>query len=249
MGHDDCVVVVTGGTRGIGRGIAEAYLADGATVVVCGRHEPDRPVEHGGAQAHFVAADVRDPEQFAAVLDVADGLGGVDVLVANAGGTPAADPLTASPRFHAAIVELNLTAPMQCAFATFARLRGRDATGSIVFISSVAALIPDPAAPSYSAAKAGLSHLTRALAGTFAPHVRVNAVTAGLIETERAGTYPPEAAAGVPAGRLGAPADVAEVCLLLTDPGRTPFLTGAEVACHGGRAMPWFDAPHPDGGR
>jgi NAD(P)-dependent dehydrogenase (short-subunit alcohol dehydrogenase family) len=249
MAHDGCVVVVTGGTRGIGRGLAEAYLADGATVVVCARSEPDRPVEHAGATARFVAADVRDPDQFAAVLDAADDLGGIDVLVANAGGTPAADPLTASPRFHAAIVELNLTAPMQCAFATFARVRARETTGSVVFVSSVAALVPDPGAPSYSAAKAGLSHLTRALAGTFAPHVRVNAVTVGLIETERAGTYPPEAAAGVPAGRLGVPADVAEACLFLTDPGRTPFLTGAELACHGGRAMPWFAPPHTDGGR
>ena len=92
------VVVVTGGGKGIGRGISERFLAAGAEVVICGRKEPDALPRAGGHQAVFVAADVRDTDQAGRVIDAAVGrFGRLDVLVNNAGGSPPADAATASP--------------------------------------------------------------------------------------------------------------------------------------------------------
>ena len=99
------VVVVTGGTKGIGRTIAERFLAAGAEVLVCGRTPP----EQLPGKAQFLATDVRDPAAVdALVAHAADRWGRVDVLVNNAGGSPDADAATVSPRFVDKIVALNL---------------------------------------------------------------------------------------------------------------------------------------------
>jgi NAD(P)-dependent dehydrogenase (short-subunit alcohol dehydrogenase family) len=246
------VALVTGGTRGVGRGIAERYLAAGAEVVVCGRTAPADVAElpaADGRTASFTPADVRDPDAFEAALDaVLERHGRLDVLVVNAGGTPPADPLTVSPRFHTAIVGLNLVAPLQNAIAAERRMRTQEGGGSIVFISSAAAHVPDPAAPAYAAAKAGLASLTTSLAQAFAPAVRVNCVTVGLVETENAHLfYPAGVAAGIPMGRLVKPADVGNACLLLSDRTLAAFITGADLACHGGRPIPWLGAHPADG--
>src|SRR4051794_17914690 len=105
------VVLVTGGSRGVGRGIAERFLEAGAEVVICGRNEPDQLPSSGGHRASFVPADVRDPDQAAALVDEAVSRHGrMDVVVNNAGGSPATDAATASPRFSEAIIRLNLLA-------------------------------------------------------------------------------------------------------------------------------------------
>ena len=146
------VVVVTGGARGIGRGIAGAFLTAGADVLVCGRSEvadPDLPVGSDAdgttRRAVFVAADLRDAEQAAAVVRAAaDRFGRLDVLVNNAGGSPNADAATASPRFSASIVNLNLLAPLYCAQAANAVMQDQEGGGSIVNITSVSGLRPSP---------------------------------------------------------------------------------------------------------
>src|SRR6476469_5071611 len=107
------VVIVTGGTRGIGRGIAQRFLEAGADVVVCGRTPPEGTARHGEREALFVEADVRDVEAIDRVVVAAtERFGRVDVLVNNAGGAPFAEAATASPRFTAAILNLNLLAPL-----------------------------------------------------------------------------------------------------------------------------------------
>src|SRR5262245_2982726 len=107
------VVIVTGGCRGIGRGIASRFLDAGADVVVCCRHEPETLPHSGEREAAFVAADVREPEEIDKVVGfTTNRFGRVDVLVNNAGGSPPADSATVSPKFSTAIITLNLVAPL-----------------------------------------------------------------------------------------------------------------------------------------
>jgi NAD(P)-dependent dehydrogenase (short-subunit alcohol dehydrogenase family) len=249
------VVIVTGGGRGVGRGIAVRFLEAGAEVVICGRKPPESLPEHAGRRAHFVAADVRELEQSLAVIVFAtQRFGRLDVLVNNAGGSPAAPAATASPRFSEAILRLNLIAPLQFAQQANAIMQNQPEGGVIVNIASVSALRPSPGTAAYGAAKAGLLSLTQTLAVEWAPKVRVNAVTAGMIETELASLYYGEGeararvSATVPLGRLGTPRDVADACLFLASP-LAAYITGASLLVHGGGEKPAFlDAVKPESG-
>ena len=182
------VVLVTGGTKGVGRGIAERFLELGATVVITARTEPAEPVTAAGREAAFVAADLRDPDAAAAAVDRAVEIGGgrLDTVVNNAGGSPPADAATASPRFTEAIIRLNLLAPLHVAQRANAVMQAQPDGGSIVNIGSVSGIRPSPGTAAYGAAKAGLANLTQTLAIEWAPKVRVNMVTGGLILTEQA---------------------------------------------------------------
>jgi len=240
------VVIVTGGGKGIGRGISERFLAAGAEVVICGRKEPESLPEAGGRRTTFVAADIRDTEQAGRVIQAAvDRFGRLDVLVNNAGGSPPAEAASASPRFSAAIIALNLTAPLDLAQRANRVMQPQDTGGSIINIASVSGTRPSPGTAAYGAAKAGLLNLTQTLAVEWAPKVRVNAITAGMIRTEQAHLhYGDEAgiaavAATVPLGRLGEPHDVADVCLFLASP-LAAYVTGASILVHGGGEKPAF---------
>ncbi|MFF8912911.1 SDR family oxidoreductase [Streptomyces sp. NPDC015032] len=236
-------VIVTGGTKGIGSAIAGAFLAAGADVLVCGRSEPAEPPAGGGRRAHFRAADVRDPAAAAALVDTAvERFGRLDVLVNNAGGSPDADAATVSPRFIEKIVALNLLAPFYVAQAANRVMRVQSEGGSVINIGSVSAHTPQPGTAAYTAAKAGLLGLTRALALEWAPKVRVNHITTGLIRTESAapvyGQDGGAAVAGViPMRRMAVPADVARACLYLAG-GLAGYVNGADLAVHGGGEVP-----------
>jgi len=245
--------VVTGGARGIGRGITEGFLAAGAEVVVCGRSEvtADLPAAAGPdgvtRTASYVVADIRDPEQAARVVATAvERSGRLDVLVNNAGGSPEVAAATASPRFSTSIVALNLLAPLFCAQAANTVMQQQAEGGSIVNIGSVSGLRPSPGTAAYGAAKAGLVSLTQSLAVEWAPRVRVNCVSAGLVATEAADDHygGPEGmaavAATVPLGRFGTPADLASLCLFLAAPELSAYVTGANLVAHGGGEWPAF---------
>jgi NAD(P)-dependent dehydrogenase (short-subunit alcohol dehydrogenase family) len=238
-------VLVTGGSRGIGRTIAVRFRDAGARVAVCGRKDPEELPDG----LEFVVADVRDPEQVERLFDeVAGRLGRLDVLVNNAGGSPPADSATASPKFTTAIIGLNLLAPYYCSQRAYAVMSAQDEGGSIVNITSVSGMRPSPGTAAYGAAKAGLINLTQTLAMEWAPKVRVNALTGGLIATELADLfYGDEAAqaavaATVPMGRLGSPADIADACLYLASP-LARWVTGTNLVVHGGgERPPYLDA-------
>jgi NAD(P)-dependent dehydrogenase (short-subunit alcohol dehydrogenase family) len=193
-----------------------------------------------------VAADVRDPEAIERVVaDTVSRTGRLDVLVNNAGGSPPADSATASPRFSRSIIDLNLTAPLLFAQQANAVMQGQETGGCIVNIASVSGVRPSPGSAAYGAAKAGLLNLTTSLAVDYAPKVRVNAVTAGLIVTEQAHLFYGDDAgiaavgATVPLGRMGTPDDIAGVCLFLASP-LAAYVSGANILVHGGGERPAF---------
>lgn len=237
------VAVVTGGTRGIGLVIAQTFLAAGADVLVCGRTTPDELPTADGRTALFHAADLRDPEQARAMIAAAvAAFGRVDALVNNAGGSPNADSATVSPRFVERIVALNLLAPFYVSQAAYGVMQQQESGGTITNIGSVSAHNPAPFSAAYSAAKAGLLQLTRSLALEWAPTVRVNHITTGLILTESAADHYGEdggaaVARSIPMKRMAVPADVASACLYLASP-LSAYVTGADLAVHGGGEIP-----------
>jgi NAD(P)-dependent dehydrogenase (short-subunit alcohol dehydrogenase family) len=241
----DRVVLVTGGTKGVGRGIATRFAEAGASVVVSARSEGDG-VPEGWA---FEAADVRDGEQAFAMVDrVVERFGRLDVVVNNAGGAPPADTSTAPPRFTERIVALNLLAAVYVAERANRYMQEQSYGGSIVNIGSVTAHRPAPTAAAYGAAKAGLVNFTRTAGQEWAPKVRVNCVSAGLIRTEQADRVYGDASAidriesTIPLGRLATPVDVANACLFLASP-LAAYVTGADLLLDGGGDRPAFLGP------
>lgn len=242
------VVLITGGTRGVGLGITEAFLETGATVVTCSRSEVIDP-----PGATHVVCDVRSAEAVRAMVDaIVAEHGRLDVLVNNAGGAPYALAADASPNFHAKITELNLLAPLLLAQTANAVMQRQDDGGVVVNVSSVSALRPSPGTAAYGAAKAGLDSLTRSLAVEWAPKVRVAAMNVGLVLTEQADLhYGDEAgvaavARTVPLGRLATPRDVGNVAVFLASP-LASYVSGATLEVHGGGERPAFlDAAHPE---
>ncbi|WP_420638704.1 SDR family oxidoreductase [Candidatus Poriferisocius sp.] len=239
-------VIITGGTKGLGRGLATRFVAAGADVVICARRPPETPVTVEGREAVFVAADVRDPEQIAGVVATAtDRTGRVDALVNNAGGAPPAESATVSPRFNEKIVALNLLAPMAFCQAVYPVMQAQDTGGVILNISSVSGVRPNPMGVAYGAAKAGLVNLSETLAVEWGPKIRVLTVTVGLIVTDDAHLYYGDeagiAAVGetIALGRMGRPDDVADVCLFLASP-LARWMSGANVKVHGGGEKPAY---------
>ncbi|MGW2829182.1 SDR family oxidoreductase [Streptomyces sp. NPDC001286] len=236
MEWDGKVAVVTGGTRGVGAGIARAFAEAGAQVVVCARRPPEMPLKG----AEFVPLDLRDAD---AVRDFFAALARVDVLVNNAGGTPYRRLTEADARRHARVIELNLVAPLTASLAAYGRLRSSG--GSVVMIGSVSGGRPSPGSAAYGAAKAGLESLARSMAVEFAPEVRVNTLVVGMVRTELShlhygGEEGVEAVSRtVPLGRLATPADVGAAAVFLASDAAA-YITGASLLVHGGGERPAF---------
>lgn len=236
-GLDGAVALVTGGTRGVGRGIADVLHEAGARVIVCGRTVP-----HGDLPGEFRMCDVRDADQ---VSELVASLGRLDVVVNNAGGSPPAPAADASPRFHAKIVELNLLAPLIVAQAANSVMQKQDSGGAIVMISSVSGHRASPGTAAYGAAKAGLDSLTASLAAEWAPKVRVNSVVAGMVRTEQSALHYGDAAGvaavgrTVPLGRLAEPREIGACAAFLASP-HASYVTGATLLAHGGGERPAF---------
>jgi NAD(P)-dependent dehydrogenase (short-subunit alcohol dehydrogenase family) len=234
--------IVTGGTRGLGRAIAEALAGAGARVIACGRNAP----EALPAGVEFLAADIRDPDAAKALVDAtAAKFGRLDILVNNAGGSPAAPAAEASPRFFDSILKLNLHAPMYMAQAAYPHLVAAGG-GSVVNIASVSGVRPSPGTAAYGAAKAGLLNLTQSLAQEWGPQgVRVNAIIAGLMQTENAeatyGDAAAQAAVGqsLPLGRMGSGDDLAGAVLWLCSD-LASWVSGARINVDGGGERPYF---------
>ncbi|MFF1395582.1 SDR family oxidoreductase [Streptomyces sp. NPDC058287] len=230
------VAVVTGGTRGVGAGIAAAFVRAGADVVVCARRPPEEPLPG----CEFMPVDLRDGP---AVRRFFAGLDRVDVLVNNAGGTPYRLLGESDAERHARVVELNLTAPMTASLA--AREQLRRTRGSVVMIGSVSGARPSPGTAAYGAAKAGLENLARSMAVEWAPEIRVNTLVLGMVRTELShlhyGDEEGVAAVGrtVPIGRLAEPSEIGDAAVFLASDAAS-YITGASLLVHGGGERPAF---------
>jgi len=242
LGLDGAVALVTGGARGVGRGIVSVLADAGARVVICGRSEPE-DLRDGVA---FRTCDVRSAEDVAAVVDwILGQFGRLDIAVNNAGGAPFAMAADASPRLHSKIVELNLLAPLVVAQAANAVMQRQDGGGAIVMVSSVSGHRPSPGTAAYGAAKAGLDSLTTTLAVEWAPKVRVNSVVAGMVHTEQSHLHYGDddgiAAVGrtVPLGRMARPEEIGNCVAFLASP-LASYVSGAILAAHGGGEAPAF---------
>lgn len=247
------VALVTGGARGIGRGLAEVLLDAGATVVTCGRSEAEPPT--GATHAR---CDVREPSSVQDLVEriVADH-GTLDIVVNNAGGAPYAEAAGASPRFHEKVIALNLTAALNVSQAANRVMQAQRHGGSIVNISSVSASRPSPGTAAYGAAKAGLDSLTSSLAMEWGPRVRVNAVDVGLVRTPDTTDHygGDETVAAIertiPLRRMADIREVGQVVAFLASD-LASYVSGTRVACHGGGEQPVFQHiaqnPTPQGG-
>ncbi|MGQ4362005.1 SDR family oxidoreductase [Streptomyces sp. SAS_272] len=236
MKLDGKVAVVTGGTRGVGAGIARSLARAGAEVVVCARQPPDTPVQG----ARFAPLDVRDAD---AVQTFFAGLPRLDVLVNNAGGAPYRPLAAADAHRHARVIELNLLAPLTVSLAAHDHLRR--ARGSIVMIGSVSGGRPSPGTAAYGAAKAGLESLARSMAVEWAPEIRVNTLVVGMVHTERTHLHYGDddgvaaVARTVPLGRLALPDDVGDAAVFLASDAAA-YISGASLLLHGGGERPAF---------
>jgi 3-oxoacyl-[acyl-carrier protein] reductase len=228
-------VLVTGGNRGIGRAIAEAFVANGDKVAVTTRN--------GGAPegALDVRCDITDAEQVeAAFATIEEAHGPVEVLVANAGITADTLLLRMSDDDWSSVIDTNLTGSFRLAKrASKAMLRLR--RGRIVFISSVVGLTGSAGQVNYAASKSGLVGMARSIARELGSRsITANVVAPGFIETDMTGVLTDEQKAlikaQVPLGRYGAAEEIAETVLWLTGPGAS-YVTGAVIPVDGGLGM------------
>ncbi|MGW2743432.1 SDR family oxidoreductase [Streptomyces sp. NPDC001450] len=229
-------VVVTGGTRGVGAGIAQAFALAGAQVLACARRPPEQSLDG----VEFAPLDLRDPPAVRAFFAA---LPRLDVLVNNAGGTPYRRLADADAERHARVIELNLVTPLTASLAAYDQLRRT--RGSVVMVGSVSGGRPSPGSAAYGAAKAGLANLAASMAVEWAPEVRVNTLVVGMVRTEQSHLHygGPDGLAAVsrtvPLGRLATASDVGAAAVFLASDAAA-YISGASLLVHGGGERPAF---------
>ncbi|MFF0490392.1 SDR family NAD(P)-dependent oxidoreductase [Nocardia sp. NPDC003482] len=245
MGLTDKVAVVTGGSRGLGREMVLAFAAAGADVVIASRkfdacaELAKRVADEFGRRALPVACNVSVWSQCDELVEAAYAeFGRVDVLVNNAGLSPLYPSLDqVSEALFDKVIGVNLKGPFRLSALIGARMAAAGG-GSIINVSSLEAVRPEPFAVPYSAAKAGLNALTLGVAQTYGPSVRVNTIQCGPFATDISASWPEELRAELSrhnaAGRVGEAAEIVGAALYFADREASGFCSGATLALDGG---------------
>ena len=244
------VVAITGGSRGLGREMAEAFAHRGARVAIASRKQDACEAaaseiaaasgsEVIGLGLHVGRWDQCEPF----VEEVTDRLGPIDVLVNNAGSSPLYPSLAEiSERLFDSVIGLNLKGPFRLCALVGEQMLARDAEGSIINVSSIAAVQPSAVEVPYGMAKAGLNNLTVALAHMLGPRIRVNCIMPGPFLTDISKAWDLEefaktARQRIPLGRGGQPDEIVGTALYLASPASS-YTTGAIIKVDGGLAWP-----------
>ncbi len=244
----DKVAVITGGASaaGIGRAAARLFAGEGARVAILdlAAEDPKAAAADLGAGHFGAACDLRDRRAcFDSVAKIVDALGGIDILIGNAGvvfGTPVEE---IDPAEYDLVMDVNLRGNFHMAQAVIPQLKARGG-GALVFISSIAGQVGGGlfGRSHYAAAKSGIFGLAKALARELAPDgIRSNAIAPGVIDNDfTRGRMTAEdkarIAKTIPLGRLGRSEDIAEACLYLAS-GRAAYVTGQVLSVNGGLHM------------
>jgi NAD(P)-dependent dehydrogenase (short-subunit alcohol dehydrogenase family) len=236
------VALVTGGSRGIGKGIVRAFAEAGAQVMITSRKADScaEAAKELGPSVHFEAGNIGRVEDAERVIGATlERLGRLDVLVNNAATNPYAGPTIDVPLpAWEKTLQVNLTAPMfwtQIAWRSWMQKHG----GAVINISSVGGLGTNPILGVYDVTKAALIHLTKQLAAELGPKVRVNAIAPGLIKTDFARVLwekgrGDQVAQAYPLKRLGEPEDVAAAALFLASDAASGWIAGHTIVLDGG---------------
>jgi len=235
-------VVVTGSSRGIGLALAEGFLAEGARVVVNSR-SGEAALEAArrlGREAVGIDADVSTDEGAERLIARAvEELGGIDVLINNAGMNVVNAAVDLQPADWRRIIDLNLTGAFLCSQQA-ARVMLAQERGVILNIASMTAFAPFPRRVAYASSKAAMVMMTRVMAFELAPNVRVNAIAPGYVRTDMTETLSREGkldfgalVARTPKGRLGEPEEVAKAALFLASDD-ADFISGETLLMDGG---------------
>jgi len=238
------VALITGGSRGLGREMALAFAEHGADVIIASRkldacEAVAREVEARGRRALAVACHVGRWAELDALVETAlKAFGHIDILVNNAGLSPLYPSLDAiTEDLFDKVVALNLKGPFRLA-ALVGTHMAQGNGGSIINVSSTAAVTPSPKSEPYGAAKAGLNALTRSLAYAYGPKVRVNCIMPGPFLTDISKAWDMEAfnaaaSRRIPLGRGGLPHEIVGAALYLAS-NASSFTTGSVLAVDGG---------------
>jgi NAD(P)-dependent dehydrogenase (short-subunit alcohol dehydrogenase family) len=236
------VALVTGGTRGIGAAVVQAFAGAGASVVLTGKSEPTELVDPPGGGSVWRQCDIADEDSVDRLFEfIQAAYGGVDIVVNNAGINDNAAGHKMSRDQFVGVLDVNLVGTWMCCRAALNQMRAHGRGGSILNISSVSATAANIGQVNYAASKAGVEAMTKVLARESARHnIRVNAVRPGLIATDMTSTMDERTRArmmeSIPLGRPGTPEEVAQAALFLAS-NMSSYVTGAVIDVSGGRWM------------
>lgn len=246
MKFKDQIVVVSGGTRGIGKEIAVSFAQEGAVVMILGRNEQllqetVKELTHKGLKIEGYACDVTNAAKVQEILNkILDKHKNVDILVNNAGVTKDNLLLRMSENDWDEVISINLKGVFNCTKAV-SKVMLKAHKGKIINITSIIGIVGNAGQANYAASKAGIIGFTKSVAKEFASrNINVNAIAPGYIETEMTAQLKDNTREAIlkniPLGRLGQAKDIAGVCLFLASC-EADYITGQTIVVDGGMAI------------